>query len=94
MTLFTIFKNTEINIVYSYTHIIWCYYSWGVRAETGVAIVVNISIMIIVVMKIVCNDKIIASKLKAKPVNILLEQVYMATAEYEDDEVEELHDIV
>ena len=47
-----------------------------------------------VVKKIVCNDRIIAIKLKAEPVSILIMQVYMATSEYEDDEVENLYDTV
>jgi len=45
-----------------------------------------------VVKKIVCNDRIIAIKVKAEPVNILVIQVYMPTSEYEDDEVENLYD--
>ncbi|PNF33051.1 hypothetical protein B7P43_G16330 [Cryptotermes secundus] len=36
----------------------------------------------------ICNDRIIALKLKAEPVYILIMQVYMPTSEYEDDEVE------
>ena len=47
-----------------------------------------------VVKKIVCNDRIIAIKLKAKPVSILIMQVYMPTSEYEDDEVEKLYDTI
>ena len=43
-----------------------------------------------VVKKIACNDRIIAIKLEAEPVNILLMQVYMPTSEYEDDEVEKV----
>ena len=42
--------------------------------------------------KIVCNDRIIALKLQAEPVSILIVQVYMPASEYEDDEVEELYD--
>jgi len=45
-----------------------------------------------VVTQIVFNDKVIALKLKAKPVNVLFEWVYMTTSEYAD-EVEELYDI-
>jgi hypothetical protein len=69
------------------------YYSRDERAERGVAIAVNISIMIIIVTNIVCNDKIIALKPKAKPVYIMLVQahVYMSTAETEDNEVQEPH---
>jgi len=37
------------------------------------------------VVKIVGNDRIIALKLKAEPVSILIMQVYMPTSEYEDD---------
>ena len=47
-----------------------------------------------VVKKIVCNDRIIAIKLKAEPVTILIMQVYMATSEYEDDEVEKLYSTI
>ena len=68
------------------------YYSGGKRAERGVAIVVHKSIVRSVVKKIVCNDRIIALKLKEEPVSILIMQVYMPTSEYEDDEVEKLYD--
>ena len=52
------------------------YCSGGECAERGVAIVVHKSIVRNVVQKIACNDRIIAIKLKAEPVNILLMQVY------------------
>ena len=68
------------------------YYSGGERAERGVAIVVHKSVVRSVVKKIVCNDRIIALKLKAELVSILIMQVYMAMSEYEDDEVEKLYD--
>ena len=45
-----------------------------------------------VVKKIVCSDRIIALKLKAEPISILIMQVCMPTSEYEDDEVEKLYD--
>jgi exonuclease III len=64
------------------------YYSGGERAERGVAIVVYKSLMRSVVKKTVFNDRIIAIKLKAEPVIILIIQVYMPTSEYDDDEVE------
>ena len=47
-----------------------------------------------VVKKIVYNDRIIAIKLQAEPINILMMQVYMPTSEHEDDEVEELYDVI
>jgi exonuclease III len=47
-----------------------------------------------VVKKSVYSDRIIAVKLKAEPVSILIVQVYMPTSQYEDDEVEELYDII
>jgi exonuclease III len=47
-----------------------------------------------VVKKIVYNDRIIAIKLQAEPINILMIQVYMPTSEHEDDEVEELYGII
>ena len=56
------------------------YYSGGERAERGAAIVVHKSVVRSVV-KIVCNDRIIAIKLKAEPVSILIMHVYMATSD-------------
>ena len=50
------------------------------------------SIVKSVVKKIVCNDRIIAFKLKAEPISILIMQVYMATSKYENDIVEKLYD--
>jgi exonuclease III len=70
------------------------YYSGGERAEKGVAIVVHKSVVRSVVKKIVYNDRIIATKLQAEPINILMMQVYMPTSEHEDDEVEELYGII
>ena len=67
------------------------YYSGGERAERVVAIVVHKIVVRSVVKMIVCNDRIIALKLKAEPVSILIMQVYMPTSEYEDDEVEKLY---
>ena len=55
---------------------------------------VHKSIVKSVVKKIVCNDRIIALKLKAEPVRILIMEVYMPTSEYEDDEVEKLYDTI
>jgi exonuclease III len=40
------------------------------------------------------GDRIIALKLKADPVSILIVQVFMPTSNYEDDIVEELYDII
>ena len=51
----------------------------------------NKSLVRSVVKKIVCNDRIIAIKLTAEPVSILIMQVYMPTSEYEN-EVEKLYD--
>ena len=56
------------------------YYSGGEWAERGVAIVVHNSKVRSVVKKIVCSDGIIALKLKAEPVSILIMQVYMPTS--------------
>ena len=58
------------------------------------AIVVHKRIVRSVVKKIVYNDRIIAIKLQAEPISILMIQVYMQTLEDEDDEVEELYDII
>ncbi|PNF32656.1 hypothetical protein B7P43_G15062, partial [Cryptotermes secundus] len=56
------------------------------------AIVVHKSVVRSVVKKIACNDRIIALKLKAEPVDILIMQVYMPTSEYEDYEMENVYD--
>ena len=45
-------------------------------------------------MNSISSDRIIALKLKAEPVSILIMQVYMPTSEYEDDEVEKLYDTI
>ena len=55
---------------------------------------VHKSVVRSVVKKIVYNDRIIAIKLQAEPINILMMQVYMPTSEYEDDEVEKLYGII
>ena len=55
------------------------YYCEGERAERDVAIVVHKSILRSAVKKGVCNDRIIATKLKAEPVNVLIVQAYMPT---------------
>jgi len=70
------------------------YYSGGERAEKGVAIVVHKNVVRSVVKEIVYNDKIIAIKLQAEPINILMIQVHMPTSEHEDDEVEELYGVI
>jgi hypothetical protein len=46
------------------------YYSRGGRAERGIVIVMHTSIVRNVFKKSVCNDRIIAPKLKEEPVNI------------------------
>jgi exonuclease III len=69
------------------------YYA-GVGAERRIAIVVRKSIVKSVVKNIVCTDRIIAVKLYAELVSILIVQVYMPALEYEDDEVEELYDTI
>ena len=47
-----------------------------------------------VVKKIVYNDRIVAIKLQAEPINILMIQVYMPISEHEDDEVEDLYGVI
>jgi hypothetical protein len=46
------------------------------------------------VKKIVYNDRIIAIKLEAEQINILMMQVYLPTSEHEDNEVEELFGVI
>jgi hypothetical protein len=47
-----------------------------------------------VVKKIVCNDRLIAVKLNAEPINVLIVLVYMPASDYENEEVEELYDTI
>jgi exonuclease III len=67
------------------------YYSRGEWDEIFVAIV-HKSVVTSVIKKIV-YDRIIAIKLQAESIIILIMQVYMPTSEHED-EVEELYDII
>jgi len=46
------------------------------------------------VESIVYNDRIIAIKVQAEPINILMIQVYMPASDHEDDEVEELYGVI
>ena len=70
------------------------YYSRSERAERGAAVVVHKSIVRSAIKKIICNDRIVAFKLKAEPGSILIMQVYMPTSECEDDEVENLYSTI
>jgi hypothetical protein len=65
------------------------YYSGGELAEKVVAIFVRKIVVRTVVKTIVYNDRIIAIKLQAEPINILIMQVFILTLEHEDDEVED-----
>jgi len=70
------------------------YYSGGEWAEKCVAIVVHKRVVRTAVKKIVYNDRIIAIKLQAQSINILMMKVYMSTSEHEDDEVEKLYEVI
>jgi len=70
------------------------YYSGGERTEKDLALVVRKSMVRSVVKKIVYNDRIIAIKLQAGLISILMMQTYMPTSEHEDHEVEELYDTI
>jgi hypothetical protein len=48
------------------------YYSGGEKSERGVAIVMHKSIVGSVIKKIVCNDRLIAVKLNAESVDVLI----------------------
>ena len=69
-------------------------YSECKRAERVEAIVVHKSVVRNMVKKILCNDRIVASKLKAEQISILIMQMCIPTSEYEDDEVENLYDTI
>jgi len=70
------------------------YYSKGEGAEKFLVLLLCKIIERSVVKQIVYNDRIIAFKLQAEPINILMMQVHKSTLEHEDDEVEELYDII
>jgi hypothetical protein len=70
------------------------YYFGGERAERCKVKVVQTSVDRSAVKKIMHNDGIIALKIKAEPVSILLVKVYMPTLEYKYEELEELYDII
>jgi len=58
------------------------YYSGGERTERGVAKVEHKRVVRSVVKKIVCNDRIIALKLKVELVSILIMQVCKCTCQH------------
>jgi len=70
------------------------YYSGGEGAERCKVKVVQTSVDRSAVNKIMCNDRIIALKIKAEPVCILLVQVYMPTSEYKYEELEAPYNII
>jgi hypothetical protein len=68
------------------------FYSGGVKAEKGVAVVLrNNDVKLLI--KVECySDRLMFVKINAKPVDIVLVQVYMPTTNHDDDEIEKLYE--
>jgi hypothetical protein len=63
------------------------FYSGGVKAENGVALMFRNDI-VKRLTKVECNsDRLMFVKISAKPVDIVFEQVYMPTTNPDDDEI-------
>ena len=64
------------------------FYSGGVKAEKGVAVVLRNDIVKRLTKVECCSDRLMFVKISAKPVDIVLVQVYMPTTNHDDDEIE------
>ena len=62
-------------------------YSGGVKAEKGVAVVLRNDVVKRLTKVECCSDRLMFVKISAKPVDIVLVQVYMPTTNH-DDEIE------
>ena len=64
------------------------FYSGGVQAEKGVAVMLRNDIFKRLTKVDCCSDRLMFVKISAKPVDIVLVQVYMPTTNHDDDEIE------
>ncbi len=67
-------------------------YSGGGESQRGVAILLDIKAAQSIEKVVRHEDRIIMVRLKAKPKDLVIVQVYMPTSKHEDDEVERMYD--
>ena len=68
------------------------YYCGGEKAQNGVGIIVNNSMVKNVLKIFPVSDRLIAMTIQAEPVNILIIQVYMPTSAHEDEEIDLIYE--
>ena len=68
------------------------YSGGGVKAENGVAVELMNDIVKLLTNVKCYRDRLIFVKISAKPVDIVLVQVYMPTINHDDDEIEKLYE--
>jgi hypothetical protein len=68
------------------------FYSGGVKAEKGVAVVLRNDV-VKCLTKVECySDRLMFVMICAKPVDIVLVKMYMPTTNHDDDEIEKLYE--
>jgi hypothetical protein len=67
-------------------------YAGGEESQRGVAVILNCEAAKRVVKIVQHSDRLILVKLEAKPVNMVIVQVYMPTTDHEDDAVEHIYE--
>ena len=67
-------------------------YSGGDQCKQGVALILDEEVGRRVIEVNQVSDRLIMIKINAKPVDVVLIQVYMPTTEYEDEEIEEMYE--
>ena len=66
------------------------FYSGGVKAGKGVVVMLRNDVKHLT--KVKCfSERLMSVKINAKPVDIVLVQVYIPTTNHDDDEIEKLH---
>jgi hypothetical protein len=68
------------------------FYSGGVKAKKGVAVVLRNDVVKSLTKVECCSDRLMFVKISAKPVDIVLVQVYMPTTNHDDNEIEKLYE--
>ena len=65
-----------------------------VKKVRGVAILLDERTTNCVTSIVKCNDRVLMVKLKTKPVDVVVIQVYMPTSGHDEEEVDEVYDII
>ena len=68
------------------------FYSGGLKAKKGVAVVLRNDVVKSLTKVECCSDRLMFVKISAKPVDIVLVQVYMPTTNHDDNEIEKLYE--